>query len=97
MLMAASAWAQEPAAKPALTGNAGAGEKIAQSGSAGGAAACISCLRRRASALRSLAVIVIRNAAIPRSVQALPMLRAQCAIGMQQQHRHAQVFLDLGQ
>ena len=43
MLMAASAWAQDPAAKPALTGNAGAGEKIAQSGSAGGAAACISC------------------------------------------------------
>ena len=43
MLMAASAWAQDPAAKPALTGNAGAGEKIAQSGSAGGAAACIGC------------------------------------------------------
>ena len=44
MLMAASAWAQEPAAaKAVLTGNAGAGEKIAQSGSAGGAAACISC------------------------------------------------------
>ena len=44
MLMATSAWAQEPAAaKAALNGNAAAGAKIAQSGSAGGAAACITC------------------------------------------------------
>ena len=44
MLMATSAWAQEPAAaKAALNGNATAGAKIAQSGSAGGAAACATC------------------------------------------------------
>ncbi len=44
MLMATCAWAQEPAAaKAALQGSAAAGEKIAQSGSAGGAAACASC------------------------------------------------------
>lgn len=44
MLMATSAWAQEPAAaKAALNGNAAAGARIAQSGSAGGAAACASC------------------------------------------------------
>jgi cytochrome c553 len=44
MLMATSAWAQEPAAaKAALNGNVAAGAKIAQSGSAGGAAACVTC------------------------------------------------------
>ena len=46
MLMATSAWAQEPAAaKAALNGNATAGAKIAQSGSAGGAAACATFLQ----------------------------------------------------
>ena len=44
LLMATCAWAQEPAAAmAALKGSAAAGEKIAQSGSAGGAAACATC------------------------------------------------------
>lgn len=44
MLMATSAWAQEPAATRApMNGNVAAGARIAQSGSAGGAAACAGC------------------------------------------------------
>src|SRR3546814_21072418 len=64
----------------------------------------ISCLRRRACWVRGITVllaIVVRivgfEPAARRSVEVLTMPRAQRAVAMQEQRRHAPELLDLGE
>src|SRR3546814_4903038 len=64
----------------------------------------ISCLRRRACWVRGITVllaIVVRivgfEPAARRSVEVLAMPRAQRAVAMQEQRRHAHELLDLGE